>query len=198
MTFARLRVSIATEHTGGGGQMLVLVRMARELRFGELMGLYEESNLEKGRLLWPHETEARQLALAEQDFFDYLRQVFFTLPGAMYCIWQKNGRYVSALRLEPWKDGLLLTGLETAPQSRNRGCACDLIRSVQAFLSQQGPVKLYSHIRNCNKPSIRVHEKCGFQKVFSYAAYTDGSVDVKSGTYRYELRNRKDYFKEKQ
>lgn len=167
--------------------MLVVISSVRELRFGELMGVYAESNLVLGRRQWPHETQDRQLALAEQDFYDYLRRCFFKIPGAVYCVWQEAGHYVSALRLEPWKDGLLLTGLETAPEQRGKGYACDLIRGVQAYLAQQGTVRLYSHISKRNDASIGVHEKCGFRKLSDHAAYNDGSVDMKARTYIYEL-----------
>lgn len=167
--------------------MLVVIRSVRELRFGELMAVYEQSNLEMGRRLWPQETRDRQFALAEQDFFDYLRQCFFTLPGSVYCLWQEDGHYVSALRLEPWKDGLLLTGLETTPSRRKKGYACKLVRGVQAYLARQGTVRLYSHISKCNEASIGVHMKCGFRKLFDYAAYNDGSTDRKAWTYIYEL-----------
>lgn len=167
--------------------MLIVVRSMRDLLVGQIMAVYEQSNLEQGRRRWPNEPEGRQLALAEQDFFDYLRQCFFTLPGAVVCVWQVDGRYASALRLEPWKDGLLLTGLETAPSQRGKGYACALIRAVQANLSKRGEVKLYCHISKENAASIAVHEKCGFRRIHDYAVYLDGSVDTRSVTYKWEI-----------
>ena len=169
--------------------MLVVISSMRELRFGELMSVYEQSNQELGHRQWSHETRDRQLALAEQNFYDYLRQCFFRISGAVYCIWLEGGHYVSALRLEPWKDGLLLTGLETAPAQRKKGYALDLLWSVQVYLVQRGTVRLYSHISNRNAASIAVHEKCGFRKLSDYAAYIDGSADVKAGTYIYEAED---------
>jgi RimJ/RimL family protein N-acetyltransferase len=167
----------------GGEWMLVVISNLRELRFGELMEVYKCSNQENGKQNWPDETLERQLALAEQDFYDYLRQCFFKITGAVYCVWRVSGHYVSALRLEPWKDGLLLTGLETAPEQRGKGYAYDLIRAVQTHLAQQGTVTLYSHINNHNTASIAVHEKCGFRKLLDHATYLDGTVDCHSGTY---------------
>ena len=166
--------------------MLVVIGSMRELRFGELMQVYGESNLEKGRRCWLYETEDRQLALAEQDLYDYLRQCIFAVPDAALCVWQESGHYVSALRLEPWKDGLLLTGLETAPERRGKGYARALIRAVQGYLVQQGKGKLYSHINKSNTASICVHEKCGFRRIYDYAAYVDGSVDRASKTYLWD------------
>lgn len=158
----------------------------KELPFGELMAVYAESNTEAGRQRWPHETTDRSIALAEQDFYEYLRHGFFRMPGAVYCLWMENEVCVSALRLEPWKDGMLLTGLETAPERRNRGYACALIRGVQVYLGRQGGVRLYSHIRKRNTPSIHTHEKCGFRKISDMAVYIDGSVDSQGSTYLYE------------
>ena len=166
--------------------MLIVVRSMRDLLFGQIMAVYEQGNLEQGRRKWPDEPEGRQLALAEQDFFDYLRQCFFTLPGAVICTWQVEGRHVSALRLEHWKDGVLLTGLETAPDQRGKGYACALIRAVQDYLSQQGKGRVYSHISKGNAASIHVHEKCGFRKIYDHAVLLDGSVNRKYTTYIYE------------
>lgn len=186
MIFPQACGSIGSEKMVGSVSMLIVIRCMRDLQFGELMKVYRQGNLENGRENWPYETSVRQLALAEQDFYDYLRQCFYTHPGAVYCVWQESGHYVSALRLEPWKDGLLLTGLETAPEQRRKGYAYHLIRSVQAHLAQQGAVRLYSHINKHNMASIAVHEKCGFKKVLDHAVYIDGSVDRKSSTYLYE------------
>lgn len=166
--------------------MLVIIRSIRELQFTALMDIYEQSNLEAGQQQWPQEHEARQLALAEQDFFDYLKQSFFPTPGAIYCLWKQEHQYVSALRLEPWQDGLLLTGLETAPAHRRKGYALALIRSIQQHLAQQEAVRLYCHINNRNTASIGVHEKCGFRKCSDIAVFIDGSANRNSATYKYE------------
>lgn len=166
--------------------MLTVIRSLRELHFGRLMDVYAQTNREVGRERWPMEPENHSIALAEQDFYNYLSACFFRTPGAVYCVWQESGRYVSTLRLEPWRDGLLLEGLETAPERRNHGYACILIRAVQARLREQGAVKVYSHISKRNIVSIAVHEKCGFRKLHDYAVYADGSVDSRSGTYIYE------------
>ena len=101
--------------------MLYLARSLSRLHFSSLMAVYAESNRENGREFWPEEPEMRQIQLAEEDFYRYLSQVFFRSPGAVYAVWEENGRYVSALRLEPYRDGLLLEALETARSSGERG-----------------------------------------------------------------------------
>ena len=162
--------------------MLILAKKCRELSFGRLMEIYVEGNLEQGQELAPDETEARQIALGEQAFYNYLEQVFFRTPGAVYAVWEVDGTYVSAMRLEPYQDGLLLEALETAPAERRKGYAKALI---QAVLPQLGDVKVYSHVNKRNTASRKTHEACGFVKCLDHAVYADGSVLHDSDTYRY-------------
>lgn len=159
--------------------MLLTVKSMKDLAFGKLMRLYIEGNRENGAELYPDEPENRQIFLAEQDFYRYLRESFFPTPGAAYYIWTENGSYISALRLEPYQDGLLLEALETAPDHRNMGCASKLIQAVLALRKE----KIYSHISKKNTASIRTHEKCGFRKVLDHAVYVDGSVSARVDTY---------------
>lgn len=158
--------------------MLYLAKSLQQLHFGKLMEVYTESNAEKAGLLQ-----------AEQDFYQYLRDCFFTTPGAVYAVWQEQGTYVSALRLEPYKDGLLLAALETAPEHRRRGFACKLIRAV---LTEFAEKKIYSHVNKRNLPSLAVHEKCGFQKISDSAAYIDGSVNERAITLCYQSKLRRE------
>ena len=100
--------------------------------------------------------------------------MFFKTEGAYYLIWEEAGRYVSALRLEPYRDGLLLEALETAPEQRRKGYAAKLMSAAQEFV---GDTKLYSHVHKRNIPSLNVHDFCGFHRILEYAVYTDGSVN---------------------
>lgn len=162
--------------------MLVIAKSFRDLRFSELMQVYEQSNLEAA--------EERKnlppmfaLQLAEQDFRQYLQEVFFRTKGAVCCIWEENGHYVSALRLEPYRDGLLLAALETAPAFRKRGYASALIQAVQQYLAACGNVKIYSHVNKQNIASVCTHEKCGFRVISDRAVYLNGSVDSRCSTF---------------
>jgi RimJ/RimL family protein N-acetyltransferase len=161
--------------------MLYLAKSLQQLHFGKLMEVYTESNAEKA--------DNAGLLQAEQDFYQYLRDCFFTTPGAVYAIWQEQGTYVSALRLEPYKDGLLLEALETAPEHRRRGFAC---RLIQAVLTEFAENKIYSHVSKRNLPSLAVHEKCGFWKISDSAAYIDGSVDERAITLCYQSKLRRE------
>ena len=152
--------------------MLQIARKMSELDFASLMEVYEEGNRENGEELWPELPEGLQILRAEQAFHQYLRECFFATPEAVYCVWQEKGRSVSALRLEPYQDGLLLEALETAPSFRRMGYAC---RLLEAVLRQFGQQKIYSHVSKRNTASLRTHEKCGFHRVADHAAYADGS-----------------------
>ena len=166
--------------------MLYLARSLSQLHFGSLMAVYADANRENGRIFWPEEPEMRQIQLAEQDFYRYLSQVFFKTLGANYAVWEENGRYVSALRLEPYRDGLLLEALETAPEQRRKGYAAALVQAVQLSLRQSGSVRIYSHVDKRNLPSLKTHEKCGFRRAADYAVCIDGSINQKMYTLYWE------------
>lgn len=162
--------------------MLLIASSMGELSFGSLMEVYEESNRENGKCLYPEEPEPRRQALVEQRAYDYLRNDFFQTKDARYAVLIEDGRYVSALRLEPYRDGLLMEALETAPGARKQGHATALLRQVQDMLAKEGRGPLYSHVDNKNTPSLSVHARCGFQQVLDYAVYLDGSADRHSRT----------------
>lgn len=147
--------------------MLITARSMKELNFSSLMEVYLEGNLEKAE-------EGLTLLEAEQDFYQYLRECFFAIPDAIYYVWQEQGKYVSALRLEPYRDGWLLAGLETAPEQRRRGFGERLVRAV---LDLQGNALIYSHVHKGNAASLELHKKCGFSVIADTASYIDGSVN---------------------
>ena len=160
--------------------MLKIAEKLNELDFGQLMAVYEEGNLENGAELWPELSQGQQILRAEQDFYQYLRECFFATEGAIYALWVIDGQYVSALRLEPYQDGLLLEALETAPEHRHKGYASKLIRAVLEWVGNQ---KVYSHVSKRNAASLRTHEKCGFHRIMEHAVYADGSVLTSSCTF---------------
>lgn len=166
--------------------MLHIARNLGQLSFGKLMEIYLDGNRENGVELAPEDTEERQLQLAEENFYTYLHDSFFKNPGAVYYIWEEAGDYVSALRLEPYNDGLLLEALETAPDKRRQGYAVKLIDAVLSELSEQGSVCAYSHVSKKNIPSLKTHQHCGFQIILDYAAYIDGSVNHRAYTLQYK------------
>lgn len=172
--------------------MLILAHSLRDLRFGELMMVYTDSNREAASDR-PSLPDAFALQLAEQDMYQYMKDVFFTTSGSLCAIWEEQGRYVSALRLEPYRDGFLLEALETAPDCRKKGYAASLIRAVQRYLTTQGGTKLYSHVDKRNQASLKTHESCGFSVISDRAVYIDGSVDYRCCTMCYEAQDTASY-----
>lgn len=158
--------------------MLLVVNSMRGLDAEKLMAVYVQSNQESGASRWRWESPERQRELAEQAFCDYLHDVFFPTPGACYAVWLEGNRYVSALRLEPYEDGFLLEGLETALDCRGRGYASKLIRAVQERVNRT----IYSHVEGRNLPSQSVHRACGFRLLRDSAVLIDGTVSSRACT----------------
>lgn len=122
-----------------------------------------------------------------EEFVSYLSDVFFRTAGAAYYVWETEGRYVCALRMEPYRDGVVLAGLETAPDCRGMGYATALIRSVLAL--QKEGLRIYAHIRHGNDISVSVHQHCGFCKIADSARLIDGTVTSHFGTYLREINH---------
>ena len=151
--------------------MLKICRSLSELSFGQLMSVYEEGNRLNAVEFYAHMDANAALLQAEQDFYAYLDDCFFKTDGAWYAVWEEQGRYVSALRMEPYEDGLLLEALETIPGMRRRGFAFLLMRKVL----EQVDVNVYSHVQKGNLASMGLHLRCGFQKISDRCVYIDGS-----------------------
>lgn len=151
--------------------MLILVRHMGQLSFSSLMEVCRDSE---------PKVEGEALLREEQRFYDYLSRVFFKTPGARYAIWEEFGHYVSAARLEPYRSGLLLAGLVTAPGLRRRGYAEKLLLSVLESLPEE--TVLYSHVKKTNIASLELHRKAGFQRISESAVYIDGSADSRCCT----------------
>lgn len=159
--------------------MLHLFNSLARMDTQALMEIYAESNCENAEDMFPDLESSAGILRVESEFLDYLRRDFFSQPGAVYALWRQDGIDVSALRLEPYKSGYLLEALETRPDSRNRGYACDLIRAVQQLPQYDC---LYSHVSRRNLPSMTVHQKSGFNIILDHAVYLDGSINTRSCT----------------
>lgn len=161
----------------------MIANSLRQLNFSALMTVYAEGNRENGQLWYPELSPQEQLLQVEQGFYEFLREEFFRSADERYWILEEQGIYLSALRLCPFRDGLLVEALETAEEYRGRGFAYSLVREV---LMQNPGRKIYSHIGKRNTASLRLHEKCGFRRISDSAVYLDGSVTDRSFTYLYE------------
>lgn len=165
--------------------MLLICTKPSQINFGQLMRVYSQSNRQSGAMRYPDLSDERQLYEAEQDYYLFLRE-FYTVPDAVYLIWTSDGIYKSALRLEPYRDGLLIEGLETAPEYRKMGYAKKLLSEAVSYISATQHSILYSHIAKNNFVSQNVHMACGFREILDYAVYIDGSVDRNSSTFKKE------------
>lgn len=151
--------------------MLKIIKRPNELVYSEWMHIYQESLCIQGKTAYPNLPAGEQLLRAEQDFYSDLR--CFLTEGQGCCATYGG---IAAVRFEPYKDGVLLEGLETAPEARNSGMATVLINAVISYLSQQGVTTLYSHVEKRNAASLAVHKKCGFCQSEEFAVFIDGSV----------------------
>lgn len=166
--------------------MLQVYHSIKNLDFGQLAEVYTESLSCEGKLQYPYLDGNMQLLEAKQDFFGFLK-MFFQAPDAQYMVWQHQGRYVSALRVEAYDDGVLIEGLETEPECRQKGFAKALLSHTIEYLKDQGILKIYSHIEKSNLVSVQTHMGCGFVKMLDYAVCIDGSVLQSTDTYCIKL-----------
>lgn len=163
-----------------------VVTSMREMNMQQLLRVHKESICEDC-VVSSYVTSRSVMELrAEQDFYDYLRDFFHNCKG-IYALWVVDGRYCAALRLERYDDGLLLSGLETAPDARGKGYATSLVQAVLEYLTQTDYQRVYSHVRKNNMQSLQIHNTCGFQRILEHAVYIDGSVYHSSCTFCYEL-----------
>ena len=154
--------------------MLKVFCQYSELNIPNLLAVYEDTLMESNRSRFH----------AEQDFCDYLREDFFRIPGSYYAVWCHEGQYVSVLRMQPYEDGFLITGLQTALQARRKGYGTMLISALC-----DGNAAVYSHVHRSNHQSLRLHKKCGFTEVLDYGVLLDGTVSYQYVTLCYKKRN---------
>lgn len=143
-----------------------------DIRFGELMCVYQEGNTENAKERYAKLDRNAAILQVEQDFYIFLEEVFFSVDDAAYYVLSENGKYLSALRLEPYEDGFLLEALETRPGFRRKGYAKKLV----SFALDQVKKPVYSHVLKDNVPSLSAHFSCGFKKIMDSARYIDGTV----------------------
>lgn len=160
--------------------MILEFHSIENISYRNLMDIYEEGNKEKARTFYPKMNISAAILEAEQDFYAYLRDVFFQTKDAKYFVLEQNSQYMSAFRIEPYLDGYLLEALETAPKYRRKGYAKQLMNKVLSGICK--PV--YSHVNKQNRPSLAIHRLCGFQIVLDYADYIDGTRNQNSYTLR--------------
>lgn len=156
--------------------MLQIATAFSELNLFALDRIYRDYLKESAGENYPDAEEEYGIILAQEDFHSYLRDWFFKEKVAFYALWASDSVCVSALRMEAYRDGLLIEALETDPEMRCRSHATALLRSAVAYADEKYHLNIYAHISKRNAASLAVHRKCGFEKVLDYAVYIDGSV----------------------
>lgn len=152
--------------------MILVVNSLRVLDFSQLTRLYEDDIEQDRRRHYAHMDAAEGRFCAENDLYHYLRDCFFGQNNGAYYIYEENGKYLSAFRIEQYLDGLLINALITDEGHRNKGLASDLLNKL--FESVTVPV--YAHIYRKNMASLAIHRKFGFKKHADHAVMLDGSV----------------------
>ena len=160
--------------------MVTIINDPAELKYSPLMTLYAGDICAQAQVNYPNKPLNEGLMDAEQDFYAYMTQVFLKTEGAYLALW---GNYEAALRIEPYMDGYLLTGLTTAPYCRRQGYATSLLNAVVQLLPDHA--QLYSHVEKQNLPSIAFHQRFGFKKLYSYGKMLDGELLHNYWTFSY-------------
>ncbi len=143
--------------------MLKIAKTMGELDYCQLLSVYDEQ-LKTGN---SYSTES--------DFYIDLVQ-FLSDKDQICCLWASEGRYTACVRVEPYRDGALMTCLETAPSCRRQGMGLALVTSVLQLLSRNGCQCAYVHIAKGNMSSIALHKKAGFFVISDTARLVDGTV----------------------
>lgn len=160
--------------------MIIIADKINKFEFSKIVDLYADDLEVSRKRKYGTMPEYEGKIFAEQDYYLYLKDVFFSeIKGRLYIL-EENGRYISAACIEPFKDGFLLNSLVTAKDFRKKGYAQQLL--VAAFENLKD-VPLYSHVHIKNAASIHLHEKLGFDSLHQYAHMLDGSVRSDHYTY---------------
>ena len=152
--------------------MLKIIQSYMELDYGAIFAIYEES---------------LQKEFTEERLLEDIKLSLHKHDGKLL-LWDHNGKYVAAVRCEPYLDGYLIYGLETTPDYRKSGFATKLFKAtIQYFAPQEK--RLYSHIHKRNKPSLKLHEKLGVVEANDFAKLIDGTISQNYKTVVYVNKN---------
>lgn len=167
--------------------MLTILRNGNTADFAALSSIYEERVIANGEKSFPYEDASVRYLLARQTFYSYVLD-FLTKQQGIWALWRADGVYQAACRLEVYRDGFLLSGLETEPAGRGRGYATALVNEVIAYAAQTDAKAIYSHVEKKNYSSLAVHKKCGFHLISDTAVLLDGSADSSICTLKHIIK----------
>lgn len=168
--------------------MLEIFNYFHQIDFAQLAAVYEQSILQQAEEAPLTYSVNEGYLQARQAFYDFLRYGFFQTADVLYAVLAHQGRYLAALRLEPYQDGMLIEGLETAPEERRKGHATSLVHAVIDYLRNTEYSILYSHVDKRNSESLKIHKTCGFERILEHAVFIDGSVRHDTCTLRLQIK----------
>ena len=147
--------------------MLIPITHYNDLDARKLMDIYSESNYKNTDYFYTHIRDTNEaIRKVEENFLDYLKERFFKLDEPVYWVLEKDGMWVSALRVSKIQTALYyLEALETRPDKREKGYATLLLSGVVDSLKKRGPFLLCDCVSKQNSASLHVHQRCGFQIV---------------------------------
>ncbi|MCM1042892.1 MAG: GNAT family N-acetyltransferase [Corallococcus sp.] len=146
--------------------MMIKIIQSDDLDANKLMAIYAEGNLENTDYFYPEIADkVEAVTKVEHDFCNYIKTEFLNGTNCYY-VWEKDGNWVSALRLNYIKDNFYyLEALETSPNFRKKGYATKLLSSVINELKSKGHFKICVCVGKNNTASLNTHKKCGFEIV---------------------------------
>lgn len=161
--------------------------------FDKLMEVYREGNEENVAYFFPEETDMDKGRKAvEQKFYEYLKTDFFTEAGRRYYALEKDGKWVSAIRLFPVsgaENTFYAEALETAPAERRKGYAKKMMEMLFEKLGEKGTFEITDTVHKKNEKSVQFHLSCGFEIYKDPAeCVLTGKIDENSYTMRFGTR----------
>ena len=147
--------------------MLLRITKYSDIDGRKLMDVYSESNIENTEYFFPDEKDkGSAVQKVEDGFLDFLEHDFFNSEGAACWILEKDGIWISALRISRVREGLYyLEALETRPDQRGKGYGSRLLSGVLEEMKKDGAFRLCDCVGKKNAASLKTHERCGFRIV---------------------------------
>lgn len=143
--------------------MLIRIKKWDDVSERKLMDIYRESNTENADFFYPDMADKRNaLRKTEQGFLKFIRSEFLDGKNC-YMVLERDGIWVSALRLHWIKAGFYyMEALETHPDCRRMGNGSRLLSEVLNVLKKEGSFTVCDCVDKKNAASVSTHLKCGF------------------------------------
>ncbi len=162
--------------------MLITISSPGELDGERLMDIYRESNGENAEVQYPDMDRSEAVEKIKRGFVEFIKRDF--LNGAnRYFVWERDGVWVSALRLYLVREGVYyIEALETRPDLRRMGYGTRVLSETLKTLEKTGKFEVHDCVSKKNEASLATHRKCGF------VIDSDAGVDYLNGE-----RDERDY-----